>query len=374
MTDHANLPNTHMPMHLAFVMWAMDCGGAERQVADLTANMVALGHQVTLFIGSGKPSFYPLDPRVRVVAPPRPPDEHARPLRFQWQLFLALCRFIREYHPQVIYVLLVDTTLTLILASFFTRVRVIACEVNNPIVDPQGKKLRLLRKMLFPFVDGMILQTARVREWYRAIFRGPFRVVPNPLDCRQLPARWTGEREKVIVSVGRLEAQKDHATLIRAFALVHARHADYRLVIYGEGSLRAALEAQRAALSLTEVVALPGSVKDIYQRIYKVAIFAFATNYEGYPYALMEALALGIPTVSSDCLFGPADMITDRENGLLVPVGDAEALAGAIMRLIENPAWVDEMGRKALAIRDVIDCPRVTQEYLALAAEVTAHR
>lgn len=151
----------------------------------------------------------------------------------------------------------------------------------------------------------------------------------------------------VIVGAGRLTRQKDFPTLIRAFAILLEQRA-CRLVILGEGSARAEMERLVAELDLAAAVALPGHVANPYACMARAALFALSSRWEGSGNVLTEAMALGIPVASTDCPSGPAEMLEGGRLGPLAPVGDAEALAAAMARALDQPPNPDAL-RAAVA-------------------------
>jgi glycosyltransferase involved in cell wall biosynthesis len=150
-----------------------------------------------------------------------------------------------------------------------------------------------------------------------------------------------------IVSVGRLTAQKNQALLIRAFARIAGRTKE-KLRLYGAGELREELQALIESLGLSERVRLMGLSGNVAGDVRNARMFVLSSDYEGLPNALLEAMAMGLPCVSTDCQGGgPAMVIENGVNGLLTPIGDEEALAAAMLRLLQNPEEAEAMGRAA---------------------------
>ena len=169
--------------------------------------------------------------------------------------------------------------------------------------------------------------------------------------------------------VGRLEAQKNVPLLIRAFARFHAAHEEWTLSLYGDGSERAPLEALARALLPAGAAVFEGARPDVADCIRRAGAFALSSDFEGMPNALIEAMALGLPCVATDCPSGGcAALIRDGENGLLTPAGDEAALCRALCRLADEPALAASLGRAARRVADELDDRRVAgewREYLA---------
>ncbi len=151
---------------------------------------------------------------------------------------------------------------------------------------------------------------------------------------------------KKIVAAGRLEQQKNHAMLISAFKKIHDCYPDYSLYIYGEGRLRGSLIKQIQLLGLEEAVFLPGSVKDIHKKIADAEIFVLSSNYEGLSNALLEAMMMGLPCISTDCA-GSNEIIQNNINGLLIPIGDTDKLAECMKRLINDREFSAQISKES---------------------------
>ena len=175
----------------------------------------------------------------------------------------------------------------------------------------------------------------------------------------------------MIVSAGRLAPQKNQKMLITAFSKIANQYPDYNLTIYGEGALRQFLEQQISDLGLQERVFLPGNITDLHTQIKTSAFFVMSSDFEGMPNALIEAMALGLPCISTDCpCGGPKTLIREKENGLLIEVGDSDALADAMATLIENQSLAFEMGQNAVAIRDRLSMEMIGKEWVAYFTDV----
>ncbi len=197
-------------------------------------------------------------------------------------------------------------------------------------------------------LDGLIAASQGVAEDFVHVTNIPsenIHVIHNPVVNPDLSQRglnsvnhpwFRPESPPVILGVGRLARQKDFRTLIRAFARVRAeRHC--RLVILGEGNDRAPLEALAVKLGLKDDIDLPGFVTNPFAYMSKAALFVLSSAWEGFGNVLAEAMALGVPVVSTDCPSGPREILQDGRYGPLVPVGDAGALAKAMIDVLDHP-------------------------------------
>ncbi|WP_244817781.1 glycosyltransferase family 4 protein [Caballeronia sp. Lep1P3] len=341
-------------MKIVLLVSSMGTGGAERVAATLVNAWAARGDDVTLvptFAGE-REVFYPLDERVRVVHLADLVARGARgPLRYLARV-TALRRLIRKTQPDVLISFLPNVSVMTLLASRGLRVPVIACEHNNPSVDGRSPLWTLLCRVFYPGARVVTVLTEGVVEPFRKMVPGAKSIVvmPNPLPdevFERALARQPFSGRKKIVSVGRLTGQKQFDVLIDAFAAIARERDDVDLCIFGEGADRASLEAQIARLGMKERIALAGTTDALWDELATARAFAMSSRYEGLPMALMESLALGVPCVASDCPSGPKELTCDGRFGLLVPVGDREALTHALRRVIDDDGLCREMGRQA---------------------------
>jgi glycosyltransferase involved in cell wall biosynthesis len=194
-------------------------------------------------------------------------------------------------------------------------------------------------------------------------------VIPNPVaaplpDAAPVVPIVAGDARKVLLAVGRLEPQKAFDVLVQAFAQLAARHASWDLVVLGEGSQRATLEAQVRALGLAGRVAMPGRAGNVGAWYRRADLYVMSSLFEGFPNTLAEAMAHGCAVVSYDCDTGPRDIIRHEQDGLLVrPVGDVAALARALDRLMADDAARERMAAGAADVRERFSLPSVLAEW-----------
>ena len=183
----------------------------------------------------------------------------------------------------------------------------------------------------------------------------------NPVFFRE-PYR--GEREKTIVAVGRVDENKNHEMLIRAFAGIADEFPEYRLIIYGDGDKRSDLLKLTKELKLEDRISLPGNIDNVADAIYKTRVFVLSSNTEGMPNTLIEAMILGLTVVSTDCpCGGPAELIVHGVNGLLSPVKDVNAMKENLQYILNNLHRADEMAHEASKTSDIYDVNKVYLEW-----------
>jgi len=219
--------------------------------------------------------------------------------------------------------------------------------INVPIIvsercDPKtrydtSKIRKWIMQKLYPKADGFVFQTEDAMNYYLDIIGDKGIVIPNAINEDFLREPYKGLRKKKIVSAGRFTDQKNFTLLIEAFAKVSQIHSEYELVIYGDGPQRDKLQSLTKKLGISEKVKFPGYVKNFGDHIIDASLFVLSSNFEGMPNALMEAMALGLPCISTDCpAGGPRYLIKNGENGYLVKVGDVEELVGVMDRVLND--------------------------------------
>ena len=261
--------------------------------------------------------------------------------------------FDRENPIDVYIVMGVPMSMYVIPALKKSKAKIIISERNDPR-NFQGKTItKIVSRWLMNKADGFVFQTSDAWNFYKK-YQDRSNIIPNPVaEVPDVQVRTPNEqRKKEIVTAGRLIPQKNHEMLIRAFAKIAPSFPEYRLVIYGEGLLKDNLKGLCRDLGVEQVVDFPGSVNDVHKRILNSELFVLSSNFEGMPNALMEAMAMGITCISTDCpCGGPKDLIEDGVNGVLIPVGDVYACAESIAKCLTEKQIADKFGIKALDVR-----------------------
>ncbi|MCI8635367.1 MAG: glycosyltransferase family 4 protein [Eubacterium sp.] len=243
------------------------------------------------------------------------------------------------------------TNLVLCLANFRLKTKVIICETNDPKNDAISWKSRLMRKLLYPHSDYYVFQTQEEKQYYSKKMQQRGFVIHNPIKDG-LPLK-SDICNKEIVALGRLYPQKNYPMLLNAFRLVHEKHSEYILRIFGEGRERMGLEELAVQLKIQDFVVFEGFCLDAHEKMADSDIFVMSSDFEGMPNALMEAMAMGFPVVVTDCpAGGPAELIENKKNGLLVKVGDPVDMAEKINFLIENTEVKHSIAQNAILIRE----------------------
>ena len=270
--------------------------------------------------------------------------------------FLARCHKLRtiwtNLQPDLILSFSGKNNVMAVLTTYGMQIPVVVSVRSNPSREYSSKLLRMMAMITFRHAAGLILQTNDAKKFFPKAIQNRAIILPNSLQPDFIRPIYAGVRDKTIVSVGSLDRNKNHALLLKAFAKVSKMHPDYRVVLYGEGKCRKELTALAEELEIQDLVALPGLIGDVADHIEKAGIFVLCSDQEGMPNALLEAMALGIPCIATDCpCGGPRDLINSGINGLLTPVGDISHMQDCLSRMMDNPEEARIMGQKAAMVQ-----------------------
>lgn len=319
--------------------------GAERMTATVANALAGLGHNVTILTLFDTASCFPLHPNIQHEAlfAHRPSFKRA---------YFATVAGIRRHciRHQIEVLIQVDTMLALFVlpATIGLGVHHIAwehCHFDEDLGRPARK---LARRLAARFCKQVVVLTERDRRrWIYALQpRSEVVCIPNPLPF-PMPAAPSARTGKTVLAMGRLVAAKGFDVLLRAWQKVAARAPEWELVIHGEGEERNALTALIGQLGLSDRVSMPGVCLDVTQSYARASVFCLSSRYEGFGLVLIEAMAFGLPIVSTDCETGPRELLTPDQDALVVPTDNPDALADALLRVINQPEDASRLGAAA---------------------------
>jgi len=336
--------NVPSGQRLAILLPDLGGGGAERVALALMQGFVERGHPVDLVLVNRRGVLLPLVPEGVTIV-----DLGARKLR---QALFPLVRYLRDRRPHALHAMMWPLTTIGILACLMSRVRTRIIVSDHIALSKQyGGSVRTMQairwsvSLLYPLADARVLVSSAAADDLAAISWLPRRnidVIYNPLDLpavtrdRTVTTRWGNGEVARIITVGVLKEQKNHALLLRAFALIRAQRAA-RLAIVGDGVLRPMLERLANELGIAADVIFAGYNVNPWPWLNTADSFALSSDYEGFGNVLVEALHAGLSVVSTDCESGPREILDGGVFGRLVPCNDAVALAEAIMEALDNP-------------------------------------
>jgi len=366
-----------------FVLASLAGGGAERVSVNLVRALDRERFAPALAIVGGRgyysnlipedvPTYYLNARRVRYSTP-------------------ALSRLVRRIKPDIVFSTAphVDAVVCLATALSLRRPKLVLRSPNllSASLFRGSRGVPLLPAWSYSRADVVVATTQAMRMDLAANFRVPKNkmvVIPNPVDiglverlcsepCRHAWfQRGTADPRPTAAAVGSLERQKDYASLLRAFSLV-VKEIPARLAILGEGSLCEELKALVASLGIGSEVAFLGFQKNPFTYLARSDVFVLSSLWEGFPNVLVEAMACAVPVVATDCRSGPDEIISHQVDGLLVPPGDVESLASAILTVLRDPDLAARLAQNGRARVNRFDAARIVQEYEGVFRGVLSH-
>ena len=326
-------------------------GGAERQLVLLSNQLAECGHNVTLCVLNENKAPYRVNEQVKVID--LSPKEGTGRLRI-WRRFRAFKKVVKSIQPDIIINYNLQSAYFCLGISREVRGKVVYSERGDPYDNEYSGLLRRVRDLTVARMDGLVFQSECARDFFPEKVRKKSVIIHNSVNVSREKYPIPNIREKRIVNVGRLHPQKNQHLLIDAFAKIAGEISDYMLEIYGDGPLRHELQLQIEELGLEKRITIYPSRNDIWDCIYCASIFVLTSDYEGMPNALMEAMALGIPCVSTDCRPGGArTLIENGVNGILTPCRDENELASSIKKVLYNKELSNTLAQNA---RKVVLC------------------
>ena len=358
-------------MKIAIVIPTLTSGGSER-VAAVLANQLASKSEnsVTVLKFEQGDSFYQLINEVRLISLDNYINRSSRIKSIIGTLrsYLKYSKFCKarlsEIKPDCVFSFLPHADIALYLAYKKSLPFTLVCSERN---DP-NERSPLLQKVLeriYRKCDLLICQSKAMSDYYKEIPDDRKAIIPNPIDCSVLPEVAEASVPPRIVAVGRLSAQKDFPLLINSFARsIPFVPPSTSLTIYGEGPQRSELERIIGENNLENVVTLPGTVSSIGEAIKDASLFVMSSKYEGFPNALLEAISLGLPVISTDFASGIARELVNPECGMLVPVGSERLMTEAIVKMLNSSKWRIAAQENAQIVRKRFDVTRLINDWL----------
>jgi len=358
-----------------------ETGGAEKVLSVMANYWIEKGWDVTMasFDNDRMAPFYQLSSKINCVAlnlpevPNRPVVNTINIIR----RINKLRRLIKLKNPDLVISFITGANIITLLSTFYLNVPVIVSERNDPYLSPVNPVKSLLRRWLYPKANAVVCQTQKILDYYPPEVKKKGAVIPNPvLRVGQIPEsiEISLPKNRLLFAIGGMSKQKikqkGFDILIEVFADLAKKHRDWSLVLLGDGPERSIIEQKTKELNLEQRVLLPGNVKDVHSILVQGDLFVLSSRYEGFPNALCEAMACGLPAVSFDCPTGPGEIIRDGMDGILVNPEDWKGLETALSRLMGSEPMRKEMGQKAQEVVNRFDIEKVMGLWEDLMAKV----
>jgi len=341
-------------VRFTLVISSLSGGGAERVISIMANYWAEAAHQITILtFDDGNSPHYPISKSIQW---------HALNISSQSKTWIdglinnlkrihILRKFILQSEPDCVISFMSSTNILVLLATRFLSCKVLISERNYPKYDKENRKTWFwLRKTLYPLADHLVVQTDSIKEYFRSYNRS-VQVIPNPVKVD--PESLYNKPEVLLpacnklVAMGSLTTQKGFDLLIDVFANLYRNHSNWNLIILGEGVLDNELKSRASRLDIEHAVIFAGRVENPFSIMSRCDLFVLSSRYEGFPNALLEAMACGLPVVSFDCPTGPNQIIQHGINGLLVPSEDKDRLKEALHSLMVEKEMRERMGKKA---------------------------
>lgn len=324
---------------IIFISGSMTRGGAERVISILSNYFVNSGWNVSIITCLHHEIEFDLDPRIQMIDISNPPRNQ---LADTPRMIFALKSIIKKEKPDIVLSFMVKISIITAIACRGLHVRLFMSERSDPI-NSRTWVLRQIGEWAYSQATAVVLQTNQVKNCFHKKVQKKSIVIPNPVTVQAYASE---NKEKVIVTVGRLEKPKNYKMLINAFSLFYQTHPDYRLRFYGTGTLEKKLKNQVRNLGLTDAVDFMGNTMDVHLQIKNASLFVLSSDFEGLSNALIEAMMMGLPCISTDC--NGADAIIDaNESGMIIRRGDTHALAEAMCKMIDDRKLAESYAAEA---------------------------
>lgn len=350
---------------IAFYINSLDKGGAQRVIVNLSEFLYQKGTEVVLVTTKKAEDEYCVSDGIRrVYSEISGAEVTGSRIRNFCHRFRKLRNIWKQEKPDVVVSFIGKNNFMAIATAAFLPVSVAVSVRGEPTEEYYNPMMRAIAKHLFHYARGIIFQTEDAKAFFPNRVQRRSVILPNPLDTACIRPRFSGKRDNTIVTVGRVDDNKNHRMLIDAFAANHTEFPEMKLVIYGNGDMRKNLLQYIEELGLEASISMPGNVSRIPDYIERARIFVLTSDTEGMPNALLEAMALGLAVISTDCpCGGPRTVIRDGSNGLLVPVRDTQALTEALRKLLSNPDFEQSLGEQAAKIQEQLSPEQVNREW-----------
>lgn len=347
-------------MKIVFVIPNMTGGGTERVISLLANEYIGRGIEVAIMMFAGDESAYLLDARVELLCVSE--QSHGKP-QVQMKRLYNMHQYFRKNRGCYVFSFSVMGTIFSAIAICGCHCHMFVSERNDPRKGRQG----LLRDLAYNRAVKIAVQTKQCISYFPKFLQKKIVIISNPVDT-SLPKAITGKRKKTVVFVGRLHKQKNPNLLISAFSDFLKEFPDYKLHIYGKGELEEELKIKVKQLGIENDVIWHGFCQDVRMQIMDAGMYILPSDFEGISNSMLEAMAMGVPVIATDCpIGGAAAYINDGINGILIPVGDRQQLVNSMKRLAANPEFASFISSNAVKIRDQYPIQKIADKMMEAA-------
>lgn len=346
---------------ILFVIGTLSSGGAERVVSVLAEELSRKGYDIGITTVYNNKNDYISNKNIKLIS-----IKH----RFRNRVFRALeiiiglRNIIRREKSDIIISFVWQVNIYTILSNLFMKKKLIVSERNDPYHDPQNRYLARIRDFLYRFCNGFVFQTKNARMYFAARIQKKSVIISNPIKI-DLPFWNEKESEKTIITACRLTKQKNLPLLFEAFKNLLNEFPDYQLKIFGNGELHEQLSEKISAMDLSKKIQLVGFSNNIHNEMASASLFVMSSDYEGVSNSMLEALAIGVPVISTDSPTGGARMfIKSGKNGILTEVGNCNELTMAIKHILSDKKHAIRISYEARKIREKLAPQKIAEKWI----------
>lgn len=336
---------------IVFVIGIMGNGGAERVIATLSNYLSKKNYDISIITIYGDRTDYQLEENVKhlpIICKSK--NKIFRPI----ERIRIIKQNLKAINPDCVISFLTDVNIHTLFATRGLNIPLILSERNDPNNDPSIRWQRVIRNKIYRWCDGIVFQTNDAMGYFKNYLPSKVKriVIPNPVSS-QLPYHLQDEKCTRFITACRLNKQKNLPLMIDAVSELVKKGYDCTLDIFGDGPLKPILEDYIHAINLSDRIKLKGFSTNIHKEMTQSLAFVISSNYEGISNSMLEALAIGVPVIATDCPIGGAkDSIENGVNGFLVPVGDKDSLVSAMERVLNSDKLRKQIGSEAMKIRE----------------------
>lgn len=341
-----------MKKKIALVISGFGPGGAEKVIL-LLANSLIKDYQILLISLYKTESFYEISKEIEIVylqKKYKASSNFFEALISNFSNVKKIVRILRANSVNLLISFAAAPNFLSVLSGKILNIPAIISVRKNPQVNKPNFIWQFIENITCKYCDVLVVQTPLVKNIFKKfILNEKIKIIPNPIDSKMksLSIEYdSNKRENVILTIGRLDANKNQKLLIEAFA--NLKLGIWKLLIVGDGDLKDEYKKLTVKLGIADKVDFIGNVSNVWDYYNQAKIFAFTSNSEGFPNVLLEAMSFGLPCVSTDCPFGPSDIIANDENGYLIETNNMKQLQNRLSKLINNSVICNQLSQKAI--------------------------
>lgn len=349
-------------MKIAFVIGSLSFSGAEKVLSIISEELQKMGNEIHVILLQKERGSTGSENGLITHGAKASDSNRFKRLFSRWS---AIRSTVDDIDPDIVVSFGSVCNVNTIVSMLGKKIPLVVCERNDPNYDPRKHSEKQIRRILYPFADGYVFQTDRIKEYFPVSIQKKAAVIPNPVvDSGK---RWSLQSaSKKIISIARLDdIQKDQSSMIKAYAKFSINHPDYTLELYGDGPDKDKYLELIQKMGMDGKIILPGKTNDPTNELVESEIFLLTSIFEGMPNALMEAMSVGIPSISTDCGGGGAHDLAEKYGAcMLVSCGNVEEIADALSRLADDDELKQELSRRSVRINSCLGREIVSRQWM----------